>query len=174
MPVKMLLVGMAGVLATGYRRPVEKAAPALIAANGDLMVMEAAPINPDWVMRGTPIARISKHSTSEDEAGLTAVWDCTAGEFRWYFGWDETVVIQQGEVHVTAADGTQRLLRAGDIAYFRGGTWAVWRVDDYVRKVAFLRRPMPAAIAALYRVRDALRAAIRPGGQSGGGQAFGG
>lgn len=157
MPVKLLLAGMAGVMVANYRRPALEAAPALVAKHVDHMVLEPDPINPDWIIRGAPVARASRHSESLDKAGWTALWDCTAGEFRWYFGWDETVVIQEGEVHVTSDDGTQRLLRAGDIAYFRGRTWATWRVDNYVRKVAFLRRPMPAAIAALFRIRDALR-----------------
>ncbi|MCL6705779.1 cupin domain-containing protein [Pseudomonas sp. R2.Fl] len=163
MPVKLLLAGMAGALAASYRRQPAEQPPALVASNADHMVLEPAPINPEWIIRGTPVARMSKHSASADEAGLTALWDCTAGEFRWYFGWDETVVIQEGEVHVTSADGNQRLLRPGDIAYFRGKTWATWRVDNYVRKVAFLRRPMPAMIAALFRVRDALRSGAAGG-----------
>lgn len=163
MPLKLLLVGMAGAMVGSYRRPAAEQPSALVAANSDHMVLEPAPINPEWIIRGTPVARMSKHSASVDEAGLTALWDCTAGEFRWYFGWDETVVIQDGEVHVTSEDGSQRLLRAGDIAYFRGKTWATWRVDNYVRKVAFLRRPMPAMIAALFRVRDALRSGSRSG-----------
>lgn len=163
MAVKLLLAGMAGAMVASYRKPNVEELPALVASTADHMVLEPAPINPEWIIRGTPLARMSKHSASKDEAGLTALWDCTAGEFRWYFGWDETVVIQEGEVHVTSEDGTQRLLRAGDIAYFRGKTWATWRVDNYVRKVAFLRRPMPAMIAALFRVRDALRSGARGG-----------
>ncbi|MBR0557301.1 DUF861 domain-containing protein [Ciceribacter sp. L1K23] len=157
MAVKLLLAGMAGVMAAGYGRMPVGGSPPLVTANSHEMHLEPDPINPDWIIRGTPVARMSRHSESEDKAGWTALWDCTAGEFRWYFGWDETVVIQEGEVLVTAEDGTQRLLRAGDIAYFRGRTWATWRIDNYVRKVAFLRRPMPAAIAALFRLRDALR-----------------
>ncbi len=40
------------------------------------------------------------------------MWECTAGTFRWYFGWDETVVIQEGAVEVTGEDGERRLLTA--------------------------------------------------------------
>jgi uncharacterized protein len=156
MPVKLLLAGMAGLMLARPRRRDEGSA-AMVAAHGDHLALKAAPINPDWIIRGTPLARIGEHSTSTDEASSTAVWDCTAGEFRWYFAWDETVVIQEGEVHVTDKDGEERLLRAGDIAYFRGGTWATWRIDDYVRKVAFLRKPFPEPLATLYRLRNAMR-----------------
>ncbi|RKE86498.1 cupin domain-containing protein [Rhizobium sp. AG855] len=156
MPLKLLLAGMAGVMLAAPRRKRDELPP-VVAAHGDNLALKAAPINPDWIIRGTPLARIGQHSTSTDEASSTAVWDCTAGEFRWFFGWDETVVIQEGEVHVTGEDGSQRLLQAGDIAYFRGGTWATWRVDAYVRKVAFLRKPFPGPLATLYRLRNALR-----------------
>ena len=66
-------------------------------------------------------------------------------------------MILEGEVHITAEDGTERMLRAGDIAFFAGGTWANWRVDNYVRKVAFLRKPFPKPVAILYRLRNILR-----------------
>lgn len=157
MPIKLLLVGMAGTLLAAPRSQRLDENPPVVAAHSDHLALKPAPIKPEWIIRGTPVARIADHSTSTDEASSTAVWDCTAGEFRWYFGWDETVVIQEGEVHVTAEDGSERLLKAGDIAYFRGGTWATWRVDNYVRKIAFLRKPFPEPLATLYRIRNALR-----------------
>ena len=64
---------------------------------------------------------------------------------------------------VTAEDGSERTLRAGDIAYFKGGTWATWRIETYVRKIAFLRKPFPEPLAMLYRLRNALRGASRSG-----------
>ena len=157
MPLKLLLVGMAGAMVGSYRRPAAEQPSALVAANSDHMVLEPAPINPEWIIRGTPVARMSKHSASVDEAGLTALWDCTAGEFRWYFGWDETVYILEGEVHVTDADGGTLTLRIGDVAYFRAGTWATWKIDTYLRKVAFMRRALPAPASFIYRASDAAR-----------------
>lgn len=157
MALKLLLVGMAGTLLAVPRTFRNAEMPPVVAAHSGHLALKAAPINPEWILRGTPLARVGDHSSSADEASSTAVWDCTAGEFRWYFGWDETVVIQEGEVHVTAEDGSERLLKVGDIAYFRGGTWATWRVDHYVRKIAFVRKPFPEPLAMLYRIRNALR-----------------
>lgn len=128
-----------------------------VAHSSDRLPMKSTPINPDWVVAGDPQARTAEHSRGHDDASVTAIWDCTAGEFRWFFGWDETVMILEGEVHVTAEDGTERMLRAGDVAFFAGGTWASWRVDNYVRKVAFLRKPFPKPVAILYRLRNLLR-----------------
>ncbi|MDI7864585.1 cupin domain-containing protein [Rhizobiaceae bacterium n13] len=129
-----------------------------VAGASDRMVLKPAPIDPSWIVNGNPVARVGEHSRSADEAGQTAIWDCTAGEFRWFFHWDETVMILEGEVHVTTEDGTVSVLRAGDIGYFAGGTWATWRIDTYVRKIAFLRKPFPAPVAMAYRLRSALRA----------------
>ena len=124
-------------------RTREKAAPVVSAASNAAQ-MQPAPINPEWIIAGEPVARMADHSKSADRASYTALWDCTAGTFRWFFAWDETVNILEGDVHVTAEDGAIHMLRAGDVAYFKAGTWATWRVDNYVRKVAFLRRPFPA------------------------------
>ncbi len=127
--------------------------PPLVTAPMGEMEMTPAPINPAWVLSGDPQARAAEHSRSPDDAALTAVWDCTDGSFRWYFPWDETVLILEGTVHVTAADGSTRTLKTGDIAYFAGDTWATWQVEGYVRKIAFLRRPFPKPLAAAIRIK---------------------
>jgi len=135
----------------------ETQTPALTAGATSAMQLLPNPIEPSWILAGAPQARLAEHSRSADDACVTAVWDCTAGEFRWFFGWDETVMIMEGDVHVTSEDGYARLLQVGDLAYFKGGTWATWRVDSYVKKVAFVRRPMPAALTLAYRLRNLLR-----------------
>lgn len=160
-----LLTAMASALAVRYRLTEAKAprAPAFVSASAQALEMRPAPIDPSWVIKGHPQARIAYHSGAEDESGLTAVWDCSAGAFRWFFAWDETVMILEGNVLVTTDNGTQRLLKAGDIAYFKGGTWATWHIETYVRKVAFLRRPAPAPLAMLYRMRSRLARAAGSG-----------
>src|SRR5262249_41375344 len=90
-------------------------------------------------------------------AAMTAVWDCTAGEFRWQFGWDETVLILEGEVHITTGDGVERTLRTGDVAFFAGGSSATWRIETYVKKLAFCRRPFPKPLTLAYRLRNLIR-----------------
>ncbi len=127
--------------------------PLVTAASADLE-MKAAPIDPAWIVSGAPEARMAEHSQSPDKASMTALWDCTAGTFRWYFAWDETVMILEGEVEVTDEQGATRILKAGDIAYFSGDTWAVWKIDQYVRKIAFLRRPFPLPLALALRVKS--------------------
>jgi uncharacterized cupin superfamily protein len=123
-----------------------------IGRSADSVPLQSAPIEPGWILAGTPQARSAEVARSSDGASNTMVWDCTAGTFRWYFGLDETVHILKGEVFVSDEHGNNRLLRAGDIGFFPAGTWMVWRVDNYVRKIAFLRHPLPLPFGALLRV----------------------
>lgn len=138
--------------------------PPLIASDIPAMTLTDAPIEPSWVLSGEPRARSAKHSCSADDAAMTAVWDCTAGRFRWHFHWEETVIILEGEVHVLTEDGSERILKKGDIAYFKGGTWATWTIDSYVKKIAFVRKPFPKPLAFALRLRNLLRGSLTGGG----------
>lgn len=158
MVLKLMLASIAAFAVRAV--PVVVALPPpknFVADAASAMEMKPSPIEPSWVVAGKPVARIAEHSRGQDDAALTALWDCTAGEFRWYFGWDETVMILEGEVHITTEDGVERMLNAGDVAYFAGGTWATWRIDDYVRKVAFCRKPFPKPLTMAYRLRNLVR-----------------
>ena len=132
---------------------------------GDLVFQEA-PIDPDWILGGAPRARAAPHSRSIDASATTAVWECTAGSFRWQYGWEETVLILEGQVKVTSQDGVVRLLGVGDVAFFAAGSTAVWEIDTYVRKLAFCRRELPRSILMTLRLRDQARdlakGAVRP------------
>jgi uncharacterized protein len=105
--------------------------------------LKPAPINADWIIEGAPAARNAMLSRSEDGSAFTLIWDCTAGLFEWRYSIDETVYILEGSVIIEDAEGATRRLEAGATAFFPSGSRAVWRVESYVRKVAFCRRPMP-------------------------------
>jgi uncharacterized protein len=108
------------------------------------------PIEPAWVLEGQPRARSGRHSTNTDGWAWTWHWDCTAGRFRWHYGWEETILVVEGEVAVTDEQGRRQVLRAGSVGYFPAGSWWVWEVPHYVRKLAFNRRsvPRPARLVA--------------------------
>lgn len=156
MVLKLMLVTMVGA-AMRSQAAEEKMPRPLISASLDDLEMAPKPIEPSWVLAGNPQARLSLHSRAYDDQATTAIWDCTAGTFRWYFGWDETVMILEGEVHITAEDGSERTLKAGDIAYFPGKSWATWHIDTYVRKIAFCRKEFPTPINLALKLRDRLR-----------------
>jgi uncharacterized cupin superfamily protein len=124
-----------------------------------------APIPSSWILGGAPRARAGAIAHSPDGWGSSVVWECTAGSFRWQFGWEETVVILEGSVRVIAETGEERVLNAGDAAYFAQGSSSVWHVDSYLKKVAFTRNRVPAYVrkplSALQRVRACVRDARR-------------
>ena len=103
---------------------------------------------------------------SGDGTAVSVIWDCTAGEFEWRFGVDETVHILQGDVFVRGATGGERRLVVGDVAFFASGSVTYWRVESYVRKLAFCRHSMPTpfglALRAFNRVKSL--AGIKPAG----------
>jgi uncharacterized protein len=120
-----------------------------IVGRAENVALADAPIDPDWIVSGNPQARAGLLTPSSDGNASTIVWDCTAGSFRWTFYEEETVVILEGRVRVTSANGEVRLLGPGDIAFFAEGSKALWEIDSYVKKIAFCRRSPVGAIKAL-------------------------
>jgi len=137
--------------------------PIFIAARPEEVMLEDAPINPDWIVSGAPVARSGLHSPSLDGKASTNIWDCSAGSFWWTFHNEETVVILEGSVRVTAQNGAMRLLKAGDIAYFAKDTKALWEIDDYVRKIAFVRHPYSKQVMALRSMLARMKHGAVPG-----------
>jgi hypothetical protein len=104
------------------------------------------PINPTWVLEGEPRARISGWGESPDGTTSHWTWDCTAGRFRWYYDVDETIVIVAGSVTLQIEGEPPVQLGVGDAGYFPAGHWVTWTVDEYVRKHAVVRVPVPRAL----------------------------
>jgi uncharacterized cupin superfamily protein len=111
--------------------------------NGNDVQMKPAPINASWIIEGAPVARNFVLSSAREGGAFTMLWDCTAGVFNWHYDADETVYVLKGAVVVRDGQGVEHRLGPGDHMLFRAGSRAVWRVDDYVQKVAFLRTPIP-------------------------------
>ena len=138
----------------------------------DFVPLNAAPINPDWVLEGKPVARNAALSRSEDGFATTVIWDCTAGVFNWFYDIDETVYVLEGSVTIEDGDGKVRALNGGDAAYFPAGSSAKWTVENYVRKVAFCRRPVPRGLAMARKVAKAVAYGVglrKPAVAAGGG-----
>lgn len=100
--------------------------------------LKPAPIEPSWILEGSPVARSITLSASPDGTLTAGLWDCTAGKFRWIYRVDEIVQILEGEARVTDATGT-KVLVPGSVAYFPRGLEAVWEVPSYVKKTFTLR-----------------------------------
>ncbi len=113
--------------------------------------LSPSPIPQSWILEGNPIARSRVLATSDDNSTMTMVWDCTAGRFNWSYNLDEIVSVVAGGMTLTDHSGV-RHVTAGDVIYFPAGSQAMWTVDDYIRKVAVVRQPMPNSVSLGLRV----------------------
>jgi uncharacterized cupin superfamily protein len=109
--------------------------------------LNPSPIRPGWVLEGNPVARNRLISSSADGTASTLIWDCTAGRFNWFYDIDETIYVIKGGVVVKDFAGAVRRLSAGDTIFFPAGARAEWHVENYIRKIAFCRVPLPRSVA---------------------------
>jgi uncharacterized cupin superfamily protein len=107
------------------------------------VALNPSPIHPHWVLEGNPIASNKVISSSADGTANTYIWDCTAGRFNWFYHIDETLYLIEGGVVVKDNSGITHRLSAGDAIFFPAGSSAEWHVENYVRKIAFCRVPLP-------------------------------
>jgi uncharacterized cupin superfamily protein len=122
--------------------------------------LKPAPIQPEWVLAGTPTASNAVVAVSRDGLAKTIVWHCTEGSFRWIYDVDETIHILEGAVTLTCEDGSVREIGPGDIVFFPEGSTAVWRVTKPVRKLAFFRYTAPTPVAFAIKATHRLLALI--------------
>jgi uncharacterized cupin superfamily protein len=128
-----------------------------------------SPIKADWVIEGTPIARIEFLSGSEDGTASSYFWDCTAGRFNWFYTFDETLFILEGSATLKAPDGRSQTVVAGDTIFFPTGARSEWTVEKYVRKLAFCRAPLPGPLVRARRIVQWVKRGGRAAPANGGG-----
>ncbi|WP_395748540.1 cupin domain-containing protein [Prosthecobacter sp.] len=118
--------------------------------------LQPSPINPDWILEGSPIARATTLAIAPDGTLSCAVWECHAGSFKWVFGLDEIIQILEGEVVIEEQNEGRKVhtLRAGDTAFFPDGLTTHWTVTNYVKKFA-IHRTIPRSI--LWRAKRKMR-----------------
>src|ERR1700733_14689984 len=92
------------------------------------------PIQPEWILDGKPIARLTLLSSSADGTASTYFWDCTAGRFNWFYSFDETFHIVEGEVSLKGPNGTSRRVAAGETEIFPKSSIAQGTGDEDSKK----------------------------------------
>jgi hypothetical protein len=127
------------------------------------------PIRPEWILEGKPVARLQLLSSSADGTASTYFWDCTAGRFNWFYSFDETFHILEGGVSLKGPAGTSRRVAAGDTVFFPAGSSAEWTVDQYIRKLAFCRTPVPAYLTYARGIARRLKRVLKGGSGDPGG-----
>lgn len=125
--------------------------------------MVSNPIQASWILDGKPHARAQLLSSSADGTASTYFWDCTAGRFNWFYGFDETLHILEGEVTLKYPSGALHRVTAGDTVFFPAGSSAEWTVHNYVRKLAFCRTPLPNYLTIARNWVRRLKRAVRGG-----------
>jgi uncharacterized protein len=108
----------------------------------DAYGLSASPIPRAWILEGNPVARKKRLTRSSDNLAGTMMWDCTAGRFNWFYDEDEVIHVLAGSVVVEDAAGARLRLEAGDTFLFPAGSRYLWNVPHYIRKIAFLYRPL--------------------------------
>jgi len=114
--------------------------------------MDAAPINPDWVISGDPKARCRPVASSGGTS--SGYWDCTQGVFRWHYSVDEAVLILDGGVRFRDLnDPHLRPVQCamGSSILFPAGAVIEWTVPNYVRKFYVLSDPRRSLLQRIYR-----------------------
>ncbi|WP_377295518.1 cupin domain-containing protein [Rhizobium sp. SGZ-381] len=98
---------------------------------------EGAPA-PDRLISGNPVFRT--WNIEEADGGLYAgVWEATPGTWRIVYDEWEYFHILEGHSIVTAEDGTQHHLKAGDRMILRPGFRGTWEVVETTRKDYVIR-----------------------------------
>lgn len=131
--------------------------------------MVSNPIQSSWILDGKPRARARLLSSSADGTASTYFWDCTAGRFNWFYSFDETLHILEGEVTLKYPSGALHRVTVGDTVFFPAGATAEWTVDNYVRKLAFCRTPLPHYLTVARNWVRRLKRAVRGGSNPEGG-----
>src|ERR1700730_6259013 len=124
-----------------------------------------SPIRASWILEGQPVARAALLSSSADGTASTYYWDCTAGRFNWFYGFDETLHILEGSVTLKAPSGSSRRVVAGDTIFFSAGAHAESTVDKYIRQLAFCRTPLPGYLISARDISRKFKRLINGGKQ---------
>ena len=111
--------------------------------------LEPAPIPLHWVLEGNPVARSRILFRSSGKLATTAMWDCTAGHFKWIYAEDEVTHVLEGSVVIEDSAGTRQRLQAGDTFLFSAGCEYQWTVPNYVRRIGFSYSPPPREMRAI-------------------------
>lgn len=122
-------------------------ANSIVVAAADKARLDDSPIVSDWILAGSPQARGTELAKSHDGQSRVVAWECTAGEFVWHYDEDETIVVLSGEAFVTNDAGEELRIGQGDVVFFPAGSSSRWRVTGRIKKVAMLRKDLPAPFA---------------------------
>jgi len=119
------------------------------------------------LVSGSPRQR-GRYYFNAPDIGLSAgVWDCTAFDAKMGpYSVDEFMILLEGSVTVTEADGRVTGIQAGESFVIPRGLNCAWKQEGYVRKIFVIYEnpaaPVPARPAADHVIKLDLTAALSP------------
>jgi uncharacterized cupin superfamily protein len=123
------------------------------------------PIEPSWIIEGSPVAQWCVLSKSADGLASTMVWECSEGKFDWYYDFDETIMILEGSIVLESDTMCPTRYGPGDMVFFRDGAHARWHVEGHVRKLAFCRTTQPFVMGFALRAFNKMKRMLMPSGK---------
>jgi len=123
------------------------------------------PIEPFWIIEGSPVAQWCVLSKSADGLASTMVWECSEGKFDWYYDFDETIMILEGSIVLESDTMRPTRYGPGDMVFFRDGAHARWHVEGHVRKLAFCRTTQPFVMGFALRAFNKMKRMLMPSGK---------
>jgi uncharacterized cupin superfamily protein len=126
----------------------------------DIKELNHSPINPDWIIAGNPQAKSIRLAQSRDAECFTVLWECSEGQFRWNYAFDETIYFLRGSVTFDDGSGVPRRAGPGDVVYFSKGASVVWTVQSPIRKLAVCRKVLPGPLAVSLKGLRRLKARL--------------
>jgi len=136
---------------------------ALIETGNLAVTLTPRPIEPSWIIEGTPDAQWFVLSKSADGLASTMIWECSEGKFNWYYDFDETVLILEGSIVLESDTMPPTRYGPGDTIFFKDGAHARWHVEGRVRKLAFCRKAQPVWLGLGLRVFLKIKKILAPG-----------
>jgi uncharacterized cupin superfamily protein len=98
--------------------------------------LKPSPIEPSWIIEGSPDARSCVLSKSTCGSAWTMLRSCSESKLNWYYDCDETIMILEGSIVLGSEGMLPKLYSAGGVILFREGSHAKWHVVSHVKKTS--------------------------------------
>ncbi len=138
---------------------------ALIETGSLVVNLRPRPIEPSWIIEGSPVAQCCVLSKSADGLASTMVWECSEGKFNWHYDFDETILILEGSIVLESDTMRPTHYGPGDVIFFKDGAHARWHVEGRVRKLAFCRKTQPVLLGFALRAFSRIKRTLLPAGK---------